>query len=766
MMKAMNLHKNFIINAALCCLILGVVMWGSTPQVAAQNLQDVIRDDNLEIVINKALGRSAPYNQPISWSDLSNMSFTELNASGYGKAEGEKISDLRGLGYAVWLTDLDLSHNDITVPLLSSITLQLAKLNLSNNKITNLSELSGITTLKELNLSNNRITDISQLSGLTNLTHLSLANNSLEDTPTRNNGLDNQPNTEDDYFEGPTDAQAKLRHLSRFNNLEVLNVSHNSILNINVVQGLTALTGLAIGNNPIVDFTPIFDHVSEGVTVYTTFGTVANIPDWELRNALKAAAYSQGITSGFVSKLEQAASDWLNARGARDGYITLSVELLRGIIEREPVTVQILEPLRELDASSGSGYAVSDLTGLDTYCRNLEKLNLEGVVFETVETSYEIIGRLTQLKTLDLYQHVFFGDGYWHEHLHHLGNLKALRWLDLRGTTLRDITALAGLTALERLDLRSNHISTLEPLENLTNLQMLYLHPQNQVDSYSTPLQQPRELTGLEFQTLRTLADRIQHPWVTDTVIVKSYKIALEPAVAYGAGSNIIIEVTFQGLISPDPDFTGDPNPSQTRPYLLLDFGNEVGGIAEWIAHTYVAEENATKVEFAYPVHSEDREGEVIIKGLELKIPESGALVHWRPLDNSIFPMAEQPIIINVDDQNPKLVTIATIPATDGDVVENQAYPISSLNRYSFSYDLPLRSGAPIVQTQPTVQMRRAGGGTGAVTGEKFDVEITFSGPLDEPSAAALASKISLEENVKGGGLYQCPKASGRAESL
>ena len=708
----MNLHKNFIINAALCCLILGVVMWVSTSQVAAQHQFDVIPDANLEIAINKALGRSAPYDQPIGSADLLNMSFTELNASGYGKAESEKIRDLRGLGYAVWLRDLDLSHNDITVPLLSSITLQLAKLNLSNNKITNLSELSGITTLKELNLSNNRITDISQLSGLTNLTHLSLANNSLEDTTTLVDP-DSSPNSGDEYYQGPTDANAKLYPLRNVTTLKVLNVSHNSILNINVVQGLTALTGLAIGNNPIVDFTPIFNHVSEGVTVYTTFGTVANIPDWQLRNALKAAAYSQGITSGFVSKLEQAASDWLNARGAPDGYITLSVELLRGIIEREPVTVQILEPLRELDASSGSGYAVSDLTGLDTYCRNLEKLNLEGVVFETVETSYEIIGRLTQLKTLDLYQHVFFGDGYWHEHLHHLGNLKALRWLDLRGTALRDIQALAGLTALERLDLRSNHISTLEPLENLTNLQMLYLHPQNQVDSYSTPLQQPRELTGLEFQTLRTLANRIQHPWVTDTVIVKSYKIALEPAVAYGAGSNIIIEVTFQGLISPDPDFTGDPNPSQTRPYLLLDFGNDVGGIAEWIAHTYVAEENATKVEFAYPVHSEDREGEVIVKGLELKIPESGALVHWRPLDNSIFPMEEQPIIINVDDQNPKLVTIATIPATDGDVVENQAYPISSLNRYSFSDNLPLRSEAAIVQTQPTVQMSRAGGKQG-----------------------------------------------------
>ena len=34
---------------------------------------------------------------------------------------------------------------------------------------------------------------------------------------------------------------------------------------------------------------------------------------------------------------------------------------------------------------------------------------------------------------------------------------------------------------------------------------------------------------------------------------------------------------------------------------------------------------------------------------------------------------------------------------------------------------------------------------------------------MDEPSAAALASKISLAENVEGGGLYQCPNASGRA---
>ena len=107
----MNLHKNFIINAALCCLILGVVMWVSTPQVAAQLQTDVISDENLKIAINKALGRAAPYNQAISQANLSAGTFTQLDASGYGKPDGEKIKDLAGLQHATNLTHLDLSHN-------------------------------------------------------------------------------------------------------------------------------------------------------------------------------------------------------------------------------------------------------------------------------------------------------------------------------------------------------------------------------------------------------------------------------------------------------------------------------------------------------------------------------------------------------------------------------------------------------------------------------------------------------------------------------
>ena len=827
----MNSHKNFIIKAALCCLILGMMWSIGMPRAAAHSFPGggLSLDGNLNTAINEQYGFTAPFSQ----AEMNQI--TSLNATGRG------IQSIEHLDHATNLTRLYLADNSITdlgtgtTPYLPA---GLTHLNLAGNTISVLG--SGTTSYFPAGLT-------------TSLTHLSLSRNSLTDTLTT---VDPDPGTPgDEYLQGPADSAAVLRHLSALTDLEVLNVSHNSIVNITAVESLTDLTDLVINNNKISDFSALLRNsensglgtgdevwlgannfgasvqasISEldlrdqetnqlltnqmvidqlgldilvyypgfyesyasflmrkGVTLYSTLGEIADVPNPDLRALLRGALV-------VLFRTADRQSDWPRELNKAIAEVTTSGEFINNtgdtarlsanqLLARyagEPLTIPVLRRIRALNASNTSGYYLQNLDGLDN-CSNLEVLDLEGAEFHSSK-SYEVVGRLTNLRVLNLsYQFPYDSgedDVEFDHSLKHLGNLKKLRWLDLRGNSLKNLEYLAGLTALERLDLRTNDIQTYQYLENLTNLQMLYLHGQ---DLYLAQINAPdgselrrgkvvRQKLDLPFfHPLRTLASRIQHPWVTDTVIVKDYGFALEPPLAYSAGSNIIIEVTFQGLISSDPPLTADPNPHQTRPYLLLDFGNDVGGRAEWIAQTYVAEENATKVEFAYPVHSEDREGELTIENLGLVIPESGALVHWRPLDNSIFPQGESVFEFTTeyldevrrrfeaqyadDERDPPTVTGrgGVSPATNGDVVENQPYPVRSLPYHHFVYNLPLQSEQPIIQTPPTVQMSRAGGETGTATGEKFDVEITFSAPLDGPSAAALASKISLEEDVVG----------------
>ena len=827
----MNLHKNFIIKAALCCLLLGVVMLVSTSQVAAHGgvTNVTFSDANLQGAVNAQLGNAN--GATVTHADLAGL--TELDANGYGEDDGDKITAITGLEHAHALTRLDLG--------------------------------------------NNRINDISALSGLTSLEYLNLANNLLTETRTRvNPGPDGTPNSGDESFQDPANASAVLRHLANLTNLLALNVSHNSIINIAAVESLTGLRHLAINNNNISDFSPLLRNtglgsgdvvllgannfgvgidvglsaldltdrangntlttaelrtrlvqqtpgrrwrtdptefpvyyfpgfydsyasvlMGRGVNLYSSLGKIVDIPDPDLRAALKAAVTPFLLTVGELTRaVERRLSgggivdlrDFLGPRSLvgpsmlQDGSAnpfagplsTTAVNYFRNVARNEPLTEELLKQVYELDASYDDRfYSVQDLTGLDTYCPNLEVLYLRGTSFaaESEMSSYEVIGRLTNLRVLDLSDHFPYAeilpDSF--------KNLTNLRWLGLHNCQFRDISALRGLTALERLDLRYNRVQILKPLENLTNLRWLTLHPQ-QVNGVS------RKLDYDDFKILRTLANRIQHPWVTDTVIVKSYGFAAEP-LAHGSGGYIIIEVIFQGEITGPEFHTATEHLKKPDLFMVLDDFVTVDGDlrnvefeAEWLSATYDKEEDSSTVEFAYPIHSSDRDGEVILERLRLSIsppglvdetsitlpydPDSSAMLHWRPLDDGIFPVPTT--VLKAGDKTRTRLEAAGVEVTtpnDDDEIgyilgassagEREAYPVRSLHRNQFLDNLPQR-GAPIAQTPPTVQMSRASGETGTATGEKFDVEITFSGPLSDASAAALASKISLEEDVAG----------------
>ena len=171
-------------------------------------------DANLEAAVEEKLGVTDP-----TPTDM--LALTTLTARVKG------IVDMTGLEYAVNITLLDLSYNDIndaSVPVVSDLT-NLIILNLSQNDISDLSPLSGLTNLTTLYLWKDKISDISALSGLTNLTELIVGFNQITD----------------------------INAVSGLTNLKKLALYRNQISDISPVAGLVNLEDLALDDNQITD---------------------------------------------------------------------------------------------------------------------------------------------------------------------------------------------------------------------------------------------------------------------------------------------------------------------------------------------------------------------------------------------------------------------------------------------------------------------------------------------------------------------------------
>jgi Leucine-rich repeat (LRR) protein len=125
-------------------------------------------------------------------------------------------------------------------------------------------------------------------------------------------------------------------------------------------------------------------------------------------------------------------------------------------------------------------------TGADT-------LDLSGEAFRALETLPPGIGELDALRTLEL-NHTQVGD------LAPLRELTGLQTLRLDSTQVSELAPLQGLTRLQTLSLRRTQVSELAPLRGLTELQALVLDS-TQVSDLA-PLQ---GLTGLQTLALNSL---------------------------------------------------------------------------------------------------------------------------------------------------------------------------------------------------------------------------------------------------------------------
>ena len=912
----MNLHKNFIINAALCCLILGMMWSIGMPRAAAQY------PVALSSQLSDAIKAQYPGQFTSTDNDMDRYSQADFAQITSLTATDGQIQSIIGLQYATNLTRLNLTNNrieEIGTGSTRFLPTSLTELYLADNANDSTADvlalgsggtsyLSHMTGLTKLNLAGNDIAALgtgATTSYLpTSLTHLSLSRNSLTDTLTTFDPTPAMPNSGDESLRGPADSAAVLRHLATLTSLEVLNVSHNSIVSINAVENLTALTDLVINSNKIADFSPLVrnsensglgtgdevwlgsnnfgvsvpvstgelglrdridnsaldaDAVSSrlgrdilvsypgfydsyasllmanGVTLYSTFGEIADIPDSELRSLLRGTLARFFLTASWESALNAAIAEAATSVGFINPYpgaTRLSATQVLNAYAGEPLTIPLLKELRGLDASADDrGFFVSNLTGLE-HCTNLETLLLHNAYITPAD--YEIIGRLTQLKWLDLSNQADLYETRGEPPvLEFLSNLRELRTLDLSSNDIGDITPILDKTVadglphlyrLEELDLRSNNLVGISSdIADLPNLRVLYLG--DNLLQLTKTFVADEEITLRPYLThshlwthnafmtsaLQTLANR-PNGLITDILIPKSIEF-VEPEYVYGQNGLVHIKVTFNMPVAYNETSAAL---YRGRPYLVLNVDGEVAvaddrerlripnqdfvpgfddteevGVA-YIAHPahYILPD---VLEITRLIDPNDPNRPAISKpislhtGQELTGDALNRVWYTRPrgdlpkearvdlgdtVDFGYFlPSGRIPDDVTVEYMgasplvyySPEITTLASPSRIGAD-----GYTVAIINELREQRKLPRdneieiylltkdwfedspRMEKPVILTPPTVQMSRASGETGTATGEEFNVEIAFSTPLDGPSAAALASKISLEEEVVG----------------
>ena len=784
----MKIHKNFLTTIALWCTLLGMIWCLGTPQVFAVVVP--IPDLNLRAALHDALGTGRTADD-IEDTELATL--TRLIVNGKGKADGEKITNLTGLGSATNLTHL----------------------NLVNNRIADISALSGLTSLTHLHLGRNRLVDDTALTTVGEIKILQIYRKGTT-TPMPDSG-----------------AGSVLHPLRNLTSLQELNLSHNSIAAINALKNMRSLSGLALQHNQIADLSPIVNRAlmptrtsnndgtyswgnsprggsdtglpsgakvwvggnlfsdtgtevyfsilvgTQGVTVFSTFGEVVYFPDPDLRDILRAAAAPFVITSDWLNELSAASetdgtsSIWLSDSDP-DTQPTLNLQQLRNIVEREPLTKSMLRRIRTLNLSvDDRGYQVQELAGLD-HCTNLEGLLLSGNYLSGSQ-DYEIIGRLTKLKVLDLsYQDAFAEEDIYAPEgaaLKFLENLTELRTLNLSNNWIGSIKPLLKLTALEVLDLRSNDISSMpNDIKNWTNLRELYLG-----DNSLTPLTanvynqetgnfEPY-LTGARHYVHNTpmtaaLQDLANRPngLITDMLIVKNVEF-VEPFYAYGPEGFVHIKVTFNLPVAYNETSAAFHN---GRPYLVLRVddevadGSDIAHPAHWIVpgaleYSEIIDPNdPNRPAIQKPVDpatGEELTGdaleEIWYRRDRANLPPEGRVDLGETVEFAYFlPPGRSPEEVRVEYLGGSPLVYEVPAISTEDPIQQETYLITR-----DWFEVFPRMMKPVIITPPTVQMSRAGGETGTATGD-FDVEITFSGPLVEPSAAALASKISFGDVV------------------
>ena len=375
------------------------------------NLAEAVREE-----LNKLPSLNLQSGDAIFPEDVAQL--TQLTAS------SSSIDDLTGLETATGLTNLTLS----------------------NNAIVDLEPLSDLTSLERLDLSNNQITDVLPLAGLTNLTVLNLTGNPGITNLGVLYKLDQQSTTTiigvdipeavaftDDALEAAVKSALRPRVADEdpisptaILTLTRLTATRKEITSLTGLEDATALERLDVGQNLIMDLTPL-----AGLTSSLENLDVAD-------NQITAVSALSGL-----SRLERLD---LRNNSVTDVAPLMDLTNLRYIYLKGNEGITNLEWLGALE-NLRVDIKVPDVVGLpDT--------NLDTAVRAALRTAGQTVPT-----TLPMSEEL----------------LESLLTLDASGSGIEDLTGCEYMTELTTLDLSNNQITDVSPLSKLYSLEALML---------------------------------------------------------------------------------------------------------------------------------------------------------------------------------------------------------------------------------------------------------------------------------------------------
>ncbi len=390
-----------------------------------------------------------------SVSDLSPIKgLTNLTALEFNWTSVSDLSILVELVNLEWFRMWGHAVSDLSP--LAGLT-KLEWIGICGGQVSDLTPLAGLTNLKTLRIANEQLlSDISPLADLTGLEHLHLRQNNISD----------------------------LAPLTGLSNLEQMELDENNISDLTPLAGLTHLRRLHLQKNEIFDLSPL-----AGLTNLEELNLQDNLisdisPLVELIN-LRELDLSDNPISDF-SSLEALSENTNILTGGLTGGVAIPDPNLRAAIAealgKAPDAVITMADMATLTHLDVEGMDIQDLEGLQ-FASNLLRLNLRGNPLSDLSP----VEGLTKLQEIE-FQDTQVAD------LSPLSGLRDLEIINASQTRIFSLAPLAGLTKLRKLDTVHSDITDLSPLAGLTNLTRLLLY-----DCKATDLSPLKGLTKLRW---------------------------------------------------------------------------------------------------------------------------------------------------------------------------------------------------------------------------------------------------------------------------
>ena len=338
---------------------------------------NIIEDSNLRAVLQEALNISQ--NDPVTAADLDDPNLTTLTAS------GRSISDLTGLEYGIYLTNLDLSGNDIDniTPLLSHSGLGSGHVvDLTGNPLTYEIYSKQIPALTEKG-----VTVYFNPPGDTifipdaNLQRILATAFGLEDT---NQFIPSSHFSTLTELDAPLSSITNLNGLEHCVNLKQLSLEYNNINNIDILSSLNQLSYLALSFNQIDDISSLEELINLD-EVYLDNNRIKNIQSLVDNDGIDSDSDYLLLTHNPLSNVSMThLIPQLESRNVTvsadyiDNVIAFSDPNLEGLIRAkldqpiELLTTTNTSSLKDLDAQNSG---ITNLDGLNDL-KNLNELNI------------------------------------------------------------------------------------------------------------------------------------------------------------------------------------------------------------------------------------------------------------------------------------------------------------------------------------------------------------------------------------------------------